>query len=220
VLPFNVPVHIGRDDGRVRAARELLRPIYHRDDPTLYDRAKNWVGRLIARLLAKTLGAVPGGPWTLLVIVAVVAAIIALAVWRRGAPALSYSRVDPFLLTNDSRTAGEMRRAADRAVEARDWTLAVQERFRAVVRGLEERTIIDERPGWTAQEAAAVAGGSLPELKGQLTTGARLFDSVTYGRGQGDAAMHEQVLALDVAARAARPHRTEAPAVTTFAVPR
>jgi Domain of unknown function (DUF4129) len=220
VLPFDIPVHVGRADGRGAAARELLRPIYHRDDPTLYDRAKDWVGRLIARLLAETVGAVPGGPWTLLVIVAVVAAVIALAVWRRGAPALTYSRVDPFLLTKDSRTAGEMRQAADRAVEAGDWTLAVQERFRAVVRGLEERTIIDERPGWTAQEAAAVAGGPLPELTGRLTTGARLFDSVTYGRRQADAAMHEQVLALDIAARAARPRRTEAPSVTTYAIPR
>jgi hypothetical protein len=218
-LPTRVPVDVGRDEGRAAATRELLRPIYHRDDPTLYDRLREWTARLLARLIVRAVQAVPGGPWGFLVIVAVVAALVALALWRRGAPARTRSREEPTLLTDDNRSADEMRAAADRAAAAGDWVLAVQERFRAVVRGLEERTIIDQRPGWTADEAAAAAGRPLPELADQLMAAARLFDGVTYGRKPADAGTHERVHSLDQSARKASPRRA-AHALKSLAVPR
>jgi Domain of unknown function (DUF4129) len=219
-LPTRVPVDLGRDEGRAAAARELLKPIYHRDDPTLYERVQRWIGDLLARLLVRAVQVAPGGPWGVFVFVIVVAAIVALAVWRRGAVARTGSRPELALFGDDDRSADEMRAEADRAAAAADWVRAVQERFRAVVRGLEERTIIDRRPGWTADEAAAAAGRSLPELAGELMAGARLFDEVTYGRRPADAGLHDRVQALDGAARRASPRRAAAAAGAPLAAPR
>jgi len=218
-LPTRVPVDLGRDEGRVAATRELLRPIYHRDDPTLYDRLREWIARLLGRLIVRAVTAAPGGPWGFLVIIAVVAALVALALWRHGAPARARTRDETTLLTDDDRSADEMRAAADRAAAAGDWVLAVQERFRALVRGLEERTIIDQRPGWTADEAAAAAGRPLPELADQLVAAARLFDGVTYGGKPADGGMHERLNTLDRLAGAAS-RRRAAHALTSLAVPR
>ena len=62
-----------------------------------------------------------------------------------------------------------------------DWRVAVVERYRAVVAELEERGVIDPRPGRTADEAAADAGAVLPAVAADLGAGARLFDAVHYG---------------------------------------
>jgi Domain of unknown function (DUF4129) len=218
--PADVPVGVGRDEARAAAAHELLKPIYHRDDPTLYDRARDWVGRLLARLLQGAVNAAPGGVWGLLVFVAVLAAITALAVWLLGAPARTRSRTYPSLFTDDERSADQMRVAADRAAAVGDWVLALQERFRAVVRGLEERTIIEQRPGWTADEAARAAGAPLPALADELIAAAGLFGAVTYGRRPADAAMHERVAALDRSVRGTSPRRAVSAAPTSLAVPR
>ena len=80
VLPGQVPVGIGRDEARNAAVHELLSPIYHRDDPTFYDRARNWVGRLLARLLGAAVDATPGGAWGLLVIVVIIAIVVGLVI--------------------------------------------------------------------------------------------------------------------------------------------
>jgi hypothetical protein len=113
-----------------------------------------------------------------------------------------------------------MRAAAEAAAAAGDWTLALQERFRAVVRGLEERTVIEPRPGWTAAEAAAGAGRALPDLAEQLRAGASRFDGVTYGGRRADAAAYQQIAALDAAVVESRPRRDKPASTPTMAAPR
>ena len=217
----DVPIGIGRDDAKAAATRELIKPIYHRDDPTLLDRATEWLSRLVGRLIAKTVSAIPGGAWTVLIIIAVIAALVALAVWRRGAPGRSRAFEESALFEDEDRSAADLRSAADRAAASGDWGLAVQERFRAVIRGLEERTILERRPGRTADEAAAAAANALPALASELTFAADLFDAVTYGRREADAAGHERVNRLDRAARSARRDRSSGgPAQPVLAVPR
>ena len=53
--------------------------------------------------------------------------------------------------------------------------------MRAIVRSLEERALLDPRPGRTADEAAAEAGRALPAHADRLRAAARDFDDVTYG---------------------------------------
>lgn len=61
--------------------------------------------------------------------------------------------------------------------------MAVVERFRAIVATLEERSVLDEQPGRTADEAARDAGFALPARADQLAAAARLFDAIHYGSG-------------------------------------
>jgi hypothetical protein len=70
---------------------------------------------------------------------------------------------------------------------------------------MEERVIIEPRPGRTAQEAAADAGRRLPVQAAGLRSGADLFDGVEYGDRVATAADDTDLRALDAEVTAARP---------------
>jgi hypothetical protein len=83
----------------------------------------------------------------------------------------------------------------------------VRERLRAVVRSLEERAVLDERPGRTADEAAAEAGRALPDCVAGLRAAAVLFDEVWYGGRPAGPASYAALRDLDAQVQAARPER-------------
>ena len=112
------------------------------------------------------------------------------------------------------RTAAEHRTAAEQAARAGRWDVAVQERFRAVARALEERVVLDRRPGRTADEVAREAGVALAGTGEVLLRAARAFDDVTYGERPGTEAGYRACVEADEAVRLARPgRRAEAVAV-------
>jgi hypothetical protein len=108
---------------------------------------------------------------------------------------------------DDRRTAAQLRSAADAAAAGGDYSLAVAERFRAIVRDLEERAVLDERPGRTALEVSAEAGRVLLTAARALADGAELFDDVVYGQRPATAADDAAMRAADQQVRAARRER-------------
>lgn len=84
--------------------------------------------------------------------------------------------------------------------------------MRAVVRSLEERTLLDPRPGRTADEAAAEAAASLPDHAEALRAAARAFDDVTYGGRPADADMYARLRTLDLTLTRTKPLLTGPPA--------
>lgn len=110
------------------------------------------------------------------------------------------------------RSAADHRTAADAHAAAGRWTEAVQERMRAVVRSLEERTLLDPRPGRTADEASAEAAASLPDHAEALRAAARAFDDVTYGGRPADADMYARLRTLDLTLTRTKPLLTGPPA--------
>ncbi|HEV6952470.1 MAG TPA: DUF4129 domain-containing protein [Promicromonospora sp.] len=200
----DLPVVPDRDTAREWLAGELSKPEYAERESLLV-RLINW---LIERLTSiEWPSAQLSGPQVGLVVVVVVVVVLLVA-WLVAGPVRLGRAARPsgeVLDAEDTRTAAQLRAAADAAASAGDWRTAVVERFRAVVRGLEERVVIDPRPGRTAQEAAADAGARLPAQAAALRSGADLFDGVEYGDrvagGDDDAALR----ALDAAVVAARP---------------
>lgn len=200
----DLPVVPDRDTAREWLAGELSKPEYAERESLLV-RLINW---LIERLTSiEWPSAQLSGPQVGLVVVVVVVVVLLVA-WLVAGPVRLGRAVRPsgeVLDAEDTRTAAQLRAAADAAASGGDWRTAVVERFRAVVRGLEERVVIDPRPGRTAQEAAADAGARLPAQAAALRSGADLFDGVEYGDrvagGDDDAALR----ALDAAVVAARP---------------
>ncbi len=77
--------------------------------------------------------------------------------------------------------------------------------MRALVRALEDRAVLDPRPGRTADEAATEAGRSLPAHASRLRAAARVFDDVTYGGRTADAAAYQRLCALDRDIETAKP---------------
>ena len=202
-LPLTgVPVELGRDEARVRARVELADPSYDAD-PSLLERAIAWVLEQLGRLVTASAEVSPG-TWVGLGLLLALLAVAVVVVRRRIGPvARSAGRDDP-LFGSRPRSAAEHRAAADDAAARGDWDLAVVERFRAVVRGLEERAVLDARPGRTADEAAREAGAQLTAVAAGLQAGARAFDDVRYGGRPAGRADHERLEALDVAVRRER----------------
>ncbi|NUK88548.1 DUF4129 domain-containing protein [Streptomyces lunaelactis] len=200
----DVPVDTPRIPAREAAERELSKPMYHENDPSLLQRALNRFWDWVGNLFDAASGAAPGGPLGLLVVVLVVIGLAAALWWRLGTPRRSPGSADS-LFDDSPRSASEHRAAAEAHATAGLWNQAVQERMRAIVRSLEERALLDPRPGRTADEAAAEAGRSLPDQADGLRAAAREFDDVTYGGRTADRSAYRRVRDLDLELERAKP---------------
>ena len=204
------------DAGTARrwAVEELARPEYH-ERRSLLQRVLDW----LLEQLEKVQQNVHLDGVTIAVVGVVAVALVLLVAWWVAGPVRSgrASAGRSVLADDDTRSAAQLRAAADAAAAAGDWSTAVLERFRAVVRDLEERTVLDERPGRTAHEATLDAGTRLPEVAAALVAGGRLFDDVAYGgRAAGpddDASLRALVPAVSAARPAALADRAPALAV-------
>ena len=179
-LVLDAPVSPDRDTAARWARDELAKPPYHQTE-SLLDRFLSWLGSLFDGASVPAFG-LPG-PAVALIAVLVLALVAGLAFWLTG-PVRLRRRADAsaVVLGADARTAAQLRAAADAHAARGDWQGAVLDRFRALVRALEERTVLDDRPGRTAFEAAQAAGARLPGHAGELRRAGLLFDDVCYGK--------------------------------------
>ncbi|MET8772304.1 DUF4129 domain-containing protein [Streptomyces sp. NPDC004658] len=184
------PVTIGRDPAREAARRELSKRMYHENDPSLLQRALNAFWDWLDRALGTAASATPGGTVGLVVVILFVVAVLGALWWRLGTPRRRPTSAAT-LFDERPRSAAEHRAASEAHAAQGHWNQAVQERMRALVRSLEERALLDVRPGRTADEAAAEAGRVLPAHADRLRAAARDFDDITYGgRTAGEQSYH------------------------------
>ncbi|MGW1670335.1 DUF4129 domain-containing protein [Streptomyces sp. NPDC002324] len=198
------PLTLPRDPAREAARRELSKGMYHQNDPSWYERAMDAFWEWLDKVFGAASAATPGGPLGLVVIVLAVLALLGALWWRLGTPhrAPASSTV---LFDDRPRSAAEHRAAAAAQAAQGHWNQAVQERMRAVVRSLEERALLDARPGRTADEAASEAGSALPAHADRLRTAARDFDDITYGGRSGSEETYLRLAALDTDLEHTRP---------------
>ncbi|KRV47650.1 hypothetical protein AQ490_04435 [Wenjunlia vitaminophila] len=206
----DVPVTIPRDPAREAARRELSEPVYHQDDPNLIQRGIDWIWDTIGDLLSATSGAAPGG-WVGIAVIVLVVLLAALALRLRLGRLRTPTGGERALFDERPLTAAEHRAAAERHSAAQHWDAAVRERMRALVRGLEERTLLDPRPGRTADEAATAAGRVLPEHAARLRAAARAFDDVCYGGRHAGPDTYQHLRDLDVDVENTKPLLPSAP---------
>jgi uncharacterized protein DUF4129 len=215
---------IGRDEARELARRELEKPIYHRDEPSLFERMlqkiNDWLTELFSTASDPSRGGIGGGwlAWVV-ILVLLVAVIVAVAWWVRIRQNVKSAR--SALLDDAPSTARAHRSEAERLAAAGRWATAIRERLRAVARDLEERAILDPRPGRTADELAAEAGPALPDLADELRAGVLIFDDVWYGDRPATPEGYAHLTRLEERVRKARPRplRADEPADTSLQVP-
>lgn len=189
------PIEIDPNDARDAAARELADPAYRAAEPSVLDRVFTWIGQRFVDLLSAAGGG--SGVVGLFVLVGLGVAVYALIRYRIGRLGRTASAGRPVFPTGRSRSAQDHRRAADEARARGDLAAAVRERFRAIVRELEERRVLDERSGRTADECAAQAGQRLPDRAAGLRAAATVFDDVVYGGRDATEANYGDLSALD-----------------------
>ncbi|MDX2602121.1 DUF4129 domain-containing protein [Streptomyces caniscabiei] len=190
------PITLPRDPAREAARRELSKGMYHQNDPSWYERALDAFWDWLDKVFGATSGATPGGTLGLVVIVLAVLALLGALWWRLGTPHRTPTS-SAVLFDDRPRSAAEHRAAAEAQAAQGHWNQAVQERMRAVVRSLEERALLDVRPGRTADEAASEAGAVLPAHADRLHTAARDFDDVTYGGRSAAEGTYRRLATLD-----------------------
>jgi hypothetical protein len=206
------PVSPDAQTARQWAVHELAKPEYHRGD-SLLTRLLRWITEQVNSVREINSGLSLTSTLIMVgIIVAVVAAAFVVAGPVRRTRALRDHRA--VLDDDDTRTARQIRDAAQAAADSGQWALATAEWFRAAVRGMEERTIIDTRPGRTADEAAVAGARHLREVADGLVHAARLFDAVVYGSHPATADDAAQMRATEQAVRATRPSDAGEPAGT------
>ena len=194
---------INRDEARRRARAELSHAVYHRYDDSWLIRAVKSLGHALDHAFNAAAKHAPGGGPGAIGFLILLVAVIAFARWRLG-PMARGAHVSADVLADTTMTAAEHRRRADRAAAGGEWKTAVVERMRALARGLEERAILDPRPGRTADELAAEAGHVLPAARDALVVAATTFDAVAYGDRTASKDDYDAVRSGDDAATAAR----------------
>jgi hypothetical protein len=177
---------IGGPAARRAAQLELRKAQYHRDDPTIVTRVLDWLGDRLNSVVSGT----PSGSATL-VLLAILVAVIAFALIRAGRPrrlARAAALADPLAadaLTDHRRLAAEFEAQGRLADALREW-------LRAVVQTIEDRGVLDARPGRTGAAVAREAGAVMPAIRTRLDDAVDTFDAVWFG--------HREATPADVAA--------------------
>lgn len=201
----DVPVTTPRLPAREDAERELSRQEYHENDPGLLQRALDWIWERVSDLLGTAAQATPGG-WIGLTVLLILVVLLVIALRLRLGKLRPQPTTGPgSLFTERPRSAADHRTTAEAHAAASRWSEALQERMRAVVRALEERALLDPRPGRTADEAATEAGRALPDHAARLHAATHAFDEVTYADRPADEAAYDRMRELDTALQAATP---------------
>ncbi|WP_280420361.1 DUF4129 domain-containing protein [Nocardia carnea] len=98
------------------------------------------------------------------------------------------------------------RTAAEHAAAQGDYDTALRERFRAVLRGLEQHGVLEVRRSRTARETSHEAAAALPpELSGEILPAAGAFDEVVYGGRPAAADEYHRLARADQFSAAAPP---------------
>jgi Domain of unknown function (DUF4129) len=196
-LPLKVPVDPNGPDAQQLLARELAKSEYLKAQPSPFDRlVSGFIDWLNSLLSLQT-----SGPPSLafLIVLGIIVAGIVIAVLVFGVPRVNRkSAVAGSLFgENDERSAGQMRTAAEEAAARGDYATAIAEMFRAIARGLAERTVLSIFPGTTAHDFSARAGAVFPRFSAELTIAAASFDTVRYLGKPGTAHEYAAIATLE-----------------------
>lgn len=205
-LPVDVPVDPEAPEARNWLLDELAKAPYQAAKPSWFDQLVQGFLDWLDSLRLPVVAGAPNVLWiAVLVLIVVVVLVIAFVVY--GLPRLNRrSQVTGALFgDDDDRDAAAMRRDAARAASAGDYTTAIAELFRALARGLAERTLVDTFPGTTAHDFARRAGAVFPDASERLIASAGVFDGVRYLDAAGTAEQWRQLVELEQQLRTARP---------------
>lgn len=202
-------IEIDRDAAHDAAQRELSKPIYPRS--SLTDRLQDWFSQLVYKLIVEA-SSVPGGWFTLTVILLLVAVAAVVAVRIAMRTIRTNRGRDSALFGTNALTSAEHRATAEQLAAQGNWSAAIRHRLRAVARHLEETGVLNPVPGRTATELARDAGAAIPGLTGELRRAAEAFNDVTYGERPGTESGYRLIADLDDHLRFSTPAAADAAA--------
>jgi Domain of unknown function (DUF4129) len=200
-----------RQGAQDAARHELAKRPYQQALPPVWVRPLRWLLGKIVDAWFRAASAT-GGSAALAALLLLALAVIALVIWRVGPMSRSSKRDELSLNLAGASTATDHRAAAEAFAAKQQWAEAVRERLRAISRELEERALLDRRPGRTATELAAEGGRALPASAAMLREAAERFAAIWYGSTQATGEDYARLTEIDAAVRRDHPVRTAVPA--------
>ena len=198
---------ITRDGAREAARRELSKGIYHRNDEPWPVRVLHAVQRWLDHMFQTVSRHSPGGGAGAVALLLLAAALLGFVWWRVGLVRRTPAAERP-VLEGRARTSADLLRDAEAAALAGRWDDAVVARMRALAMKVEERGLLDPRPGRTADELAIEIATALPAAREASRSAATVFDAVVYGKRTATRETYEAVVtAADVVDREHRGRR-------------
>jgi hypothetical protein len=199
------PVLPGAEEARRWAAEELAKSEYRDAEPSWLDSLwrsfLDWVLSLDGP--SGEAGPVPS-PMIGIVIAVIIAVAVILARPRLNPKARQAKEVfEP----DSELAAADYRRRAEDSAAAGNWGDAVVDRFRALVRSAEDRSVLDPQPGRTADEVVPALSTPFPAEAARLDQAARTFDAVRYGNWTAGSLDYQAIAGLDQNLEASRPAR-------------
>lgn len=183
---------ITRDGAREAARRELSKGIYHHDDEPWPVRVLNAIQHWLDHFFRSVSRHAPGGGAGAIALLLVAAALIGFVWWRVGLVRRTPSAERP-VLEGRARTSTDLLREAEAAAVQGRWEDAVVARMRALAMTVEERGLVDPRPGRTADELATEIARALPTATETVRSAATTFDAVVYGKRAANRETYEVV---------------------------
>lgn len=196
VLATEIPVDPNAAEAQRWAEEELARSVYHENN--LFTTIGTWILDVLSRLFSGALGSSNPLVAVILLLLVVVAAVLTIVFAERVRRVRNVTAErTSHELFDDSRSASELRDGARAALARGDLAAAFLDSYRAIIRSLDERVLIDDRPGLTAQEAAHLATVPFPDHGPTWQWASGLFDAVCYGRRVPGRADVEHLLEFD-----------------------
>jgi len=189
------PLDPSGDEGRRLLREELLHAEYHRSD--LWGRLLGWLDRMFRGGVHAASGSSTATALvTTVVVVGLVLALIFLLtqVRRDGRGRRHRSEA---VLPDDGQSAAGLRRRAEEALARGHFADAVVDAYRALAVRQIERGQLEDRPGATAHEIAALLAASYDGHGRRIADAADLFDATLYGDRPATGDEARLVLALD-----------------------
>jgi Domain of unknown function (DUF4129) len=202
------PVRPGAEEARRWAAEELAKSEYREATPswlaTLWENFLDWLASLDGS--TQSTDPVPGPVIGILIALIIAVAVILARPRLNAAPRQRKEIFEPDAVL----AAADYRERAEASAAAGNWADAVVDRFRALVRSAEDRTILDPQPGRTADEVARDLSVPFSAEARRLDNAARTFDAVRYGNMAPGSSDYRDLVALDTALEAGKPEHGQA----------
>lgn len=202
---MSVPVDPEAPEAREWLLRELSERAYIEAQPNWFDRLANALWEWLTSLNVDPGEGDDRVGVVLLIVLAVAVLVAALLIFGRPVRQHRSRATGDLFGADDQRSAEQIRRDAEASARAERWAEAVADMFRAIARGLSERTIVTTLPGTTAQDFAAKAATAFPAHRHELDVCADDFDAVRYLEHEASREQYERVASLEAQLRSTRP---------------
>lgn len=204
-LLFALGPPVTREGAQEEARRELSKSVYDGNEPNWLTKAIEWINDKLGDLwdwLNPDIGQPGGGGFNGLGVLAIVLVLVALAVVVRlwlGPVRRSAKAPDEDFDLHSTLSSERLREQAESFARDGSYAEAVRSRLRAVVRMLEEKGVLDPRPGRTAQEIAAEVGTLAPAAADALGAAVSVFGEIWYGGRPASPDAYATVVRADLA---------------------